>query len=358
MQIFSGSYNENDVNFLLKIIDIKPIENIKEKEELIQKNKKHYSEMISPEYEPSEKYLKMFYKSFEQNKERFAKDITNLAFNINKKKNPVLISLARAGTPIGVLLKRTIKELYNNDLKHYSISIIRDRGIDENALKYIHKTHPNQEFVFIDGWTGKGVINRELKFYIKKFNKKYNTNISDKLYVVSDIAGKADFTVTNEDYLIPSSALNSTISGLVSRSILNEEYIKEEDFHGCIYYKQFENIDISKWFIDEILKIIKKKYNNRSFPNLLNQNFKLQEKIDKFMNEMKKKYKIENLNYIKPGIGETTRVLLRRLPSAIILKDLNSEETNHLVILAKEKQIKLIEDKKLPYKALGIIKGV
>jgi hypothetical protein len=30
MQIFSGSYNENDVNFLLKTIDIKPIKNIKE----------------------------------------------------------------------------------------------------------------------------------------------------------------------------------------------------------------------------------------------------------------------------------------------------------------------------------------
>ena len=64
-------------------------------------------------------------------------------------------------------------------------------------------------------------------------------NISDKLYVISDIANVSDFAVNNEDYLIPSSALNSTISGLVSRSILNKTYIKNGDFHGCRYYKEY-----------------------------------------------------------------------------------------------------------------------
>ena len=49
----------------------------------------------------------------------------------------VLVSLARAGTPIGILAKRYIKYKYNLNLPHYTISIIRDKGIDENALKYI-----------------------------------------------------------------------------------------------------------------------------------------------------------------------------------------------------------------------------
>ena len=192
-----------------------------------------------------------------QDKKRFAKDILNLAYNLSLKKDIVLVSLVRAGTPIGVLLKRTLKERFNKEIKHYSISIIRDREIDENAIKYIIKHNPNSEFIFVDGWTGKGVINRELKKFIRQFNQKYNKNLSDKLYVISDIAFVSDYAVTNDDYLNPSSALNSTISGLVSRSILNEKIGKNE-FHGCYYYKEFKKSDLSLWFIDEVMKIVNK----------------------------------------------------------------------------------------------------
>ena len=47
-------------------------------------------------------------------------------------------------------------------LPHYSVSIIRDRGIDENALHYIYRTHPEGKIQFVDGWTGKGAISIEL----------------------------------------------------------------------------------------------------------------------------------------------------------------------------------------------------
>ncbi|MBL0721403.1 MAG: hypothetical protein JJV88_02350, partial [Sulfurovum sp.] len=236
--MFNGSYLQDDVEFLVKLIDIDFME-IEEKERFIQSKQSHYSEMISREYQPTPEYLKVFYKAFELNKIRFAKDILNLAYHLSLKEDIVLISLLRAGTPIGVLLKRVLRDTFNREVKHYSISIIRDREIDNLALKYICKNHIESEFIFIDGWTGKGVINRELKIFIKKFNIQNRTSISDKLYVISDIASVADFSVGNDDYLIPSSALNSTISGLVSRSILNNSYIKEGDFHGCKYYKEY-----------------------------------------------------------------------------------------------------------------------
>jgi hypothetical protein len=41
-----------------------------------------------------------------------------------------------------------------------------------------------------------------------------------------------------EDYLIPSSILNATLSGLISRSVLNADYIYAQDFHGCVFYQQ------------------------------------------------------------------------------------------------------------------------
>jgi len=351
---FSGSYKKDDVEFLVKVIDIDFV-SVREKEKLIQQKQKHYSEMLSPEYEPSEEYLKLFFQLFNLNKERFAKDILNLAYNLSLKKEIVLISLLRAGTPIGVLLKRTLKEKFNLNVPHFSISIIRDREIDENALNYILERYPNREFIFIDGWTGKGVINRELKKFIKQFNQKYNKNLSDKLYVISDIAFVSDYAVTNDDYLIPSSALNSTISGLVSRSILNEKIGKNE-FHGCYYYKEFEKSDLSLWFIDEVMKIVNKLKVDKK--ELIKKSSDKEININNFLQKIQKEYEIEDINFIKPGIGETTRVLLRRVPYLIFLKEIKSPYVQHIVQLAKEKNVPIVEDKNLPYTALAIIKKV
>lgn len=353
--MFHGSYLEEDVEFLVKVIDIE-FTRIEDKERLIQSGKAHYSQMINQEYEPSEPYLNIFYKAFELNKERFAKDILTLAYHLSQKKEIVLVSLLRAGTPIGVLLKRTLQDKFGRDVNHYSISIIRDKEIDNFALKHILKKHPDHELIFIDGWTGKGVINRELKHFISRFNELNNTNISNTLYVISDIASVSDFAISNDDYLIPSSALNSTISGLVSRSILNENYIKEGDFHGCKYYKEYLKSDLSLWFIDNIMKIIRDLVIDKR--PLLSKNSVLNNKMGNFLKYLQKEWKIKNINHIKPGIGESTRVLLRRVPFVIIVQDLNSREIEHLVLLAKEKDVKIVEDKTLPYKALAVIKDV
>ena len=43
---------------------------------------------------------------------------------------------------------------------------------------------------------------------------------------------------THEDILIPSSCLNSTVSGLVSRTFLREDIIGEKDFHGAVFYEE------------------------------------------------------------------------------------------------------------------------
>ncbi|MDQ7046943.1 MAG: RNA-binding protein [Sulfurovum sp.] len=81
-------------------------------------------------------------------------------------------------------------------------------------------------------------------------------------------------------------------------------------------------------------------------------------KMSDFLTNLQKKWGITDINHIKPGIGESTRVLLRRVPYLLIIQDLDSKETEHLILLAKEKETKVIEDKYLPYKALAIIKNV
>lgn len=361
MNYFSGSYLEEDVMFLLKKIEIKELD-IVEKEALIQSGKKHYSEMISPEYQPTKEYIDIFYNALSLNEEKFIRDVFYLAKKISLKKDFVIVSLARAGTPIGVLLKRILKKYFNLDINHYSVSIIRDRGIDKNAIKYIVENNKNSELVFIDGWTGKGVISQELENSIKEFNIENKTNISSNLYVVTDISGKAYFSSSFDDYLIPSSVLNSTVSGLVSRTIFNTDYCNKNDFHACKYYDNLKESDFSLFFIDTILNSIEKNYKilEKIELNEIDNSIKkeLSIKTDKFISELMNEYKITNKNYIKPGIGETTRVLLRRSPELIFLKNLSSSENKHLLFLSKNRSITIIENQNMPYNSLGIISRV
>ena len=77
--------------------------------------------------------------------------------------------MARAGIPIGILVKRYIRYKYSIDVPHYSISIIRGRGIDDNAMKFLLGKYRPEQLLFVDGWIGKGAILNELKKDIEAY---------------------------------------------------------------------------------------------------------------------------------------------------------------------------------------------
>ena len=165
MKEFS-TYSKEDVIFLLKDISNMIVEEDNLTRERKIQSGTHYSEMIPVEYQVSDEYLTLYREKLKENKEKLAFAIGVISEKILKRhnQNPILVSLARAGTPIGILAKRYIKQRYNIDLPHYTISIIRDRGIDINAIKYIINKHKDSSKIqFIDGWTGKGTIANELK---------------------------------------------------------------------------------------------------------------------------------------------------------------------------------------------------
>nr|WP_269777953.1 cysteine protease StiP family protein [Tepiditoga spiralis] len=349
-----SSYKSDDVIFLLKDIsdEMKELPT-KERERLIQSGKKHYSEMLPIEYEPGESYKKLFFSSLKKYKEKIALFTGILSEKIVsiKGKDIVLVSLARAGTPIGILVKRYIKNKFNLSIPHYSISIIRDRGIDEVALNKIIKEHTNSKIVFIDGWTGKGTIKAVLKNACNDFNLKYKTDISDELAVLADPCGCAEMSGTKEDFLIPSSCLNSVVSGLVSRTVLND-FIKENEYHGAKFYKNLKEFDLSNYYIDEIEKEFIKVLNLKKNLSRDEVNWNGKKEVDR----IEKEFKVTNRNFIKPGIGETTRVLLRRIPDIILVNNYKDEDLEHIFILAKEKKVKVIEYPLRGYKCCGIIK--
>lgn len=360
---FCGSYRPEDVTFLLKRLAPLPLLDVEQKERLIQSGVRHYSEMLSPEALPSPRYLEIFQQACAANRPQMARDCLTLAALIAARRSgPItLVSLVRAGTPVGVILKHLLQQVMgrsSDEVAHYSVSIVRDRGIDEVALLHIlQQGHAPESIVFIDGWTGKGVISRVLEQAVGDFNQRHRLAIDTGLYVLSDLAGTAACAASSADYLIPSSILNATVSGLVSRSVLNES-IGPGDFHGCVYYEEFAAHDQSRPFADSLIAEGVAQAARHSLPLPVPvDRAKVAAISTEFLNATMARHGITDVNLIKPGIGEATRVLLRRVPRLLVLRDPEAPDVAHLKLLAAEKLVPCITDARLPYQAASLIQS-
>ncbi|MCB2291458.1 cysteine protease StiP family protein [Clostridium sp. CS001] len=368
---FSGSYPVEDAIFLLKDISELIVEEDNEFRENAIQSGIHYSEMLPIEYIPSKEYMDIFYSTLEQSKVKLASLVCVLSEKIIAERgmNIVLVSLARAGTPIGILIKRYIKFKYNITVPHYSISIIRDKGIDKNALMHILKNHPSSEIQFIDGWTGKGVIQHTLTKACNDLYEEFNITLNSNLAVLSDPAHCCIMYGTREDFLIPSACLNSTVSGLVSRTVLNDKFISSNDFHGTKFYSELLPVDVSNFYIDEICNCFNSI--DEKYIDMLSDTDNASEVAtdisfdDEFlqckglldMESIKDKFQIKSINFIKPGIGETTRVLLRRIPWKILVDSFENPNLKHIFKLAEEKNIPVEIYTDMCYSCCGIIKS-
>ena len=160
-----SSYKEEDVCLLLKdITGLVTPQPTKERERLIQSGR-HYCEMLPIEYVPTKTYMNVYKEALNQYAKPTALAVGRLADKILKQRGEktVLVSLARAGIPIGILLKRYIRWKYGIIMPHYSLSIIRGRGIDDTAMQHLLKRYSPTQLLFVDGWIGKGAILKELK---------------------------------------------------------------------------------------------------------------------------------------------------------------------------------------------------
>lgn len=359
-----GSYHPNDVIFLLKNLNGLLVENdLLTREKNIQSGG-HYSEMLPIEYEPTKEYLNLFHLTLRESASKVAEGVGVVAENILKRNGPkmVLVSLARAGTPIGVLIKRYLLEIYGLDLPHYSISIIRGKGIDENAILYILQNHPDFKIQFIDGWTGKGAITSVLSQACTEFKRRYGYQLDDDLAVLADPGYCVKTYGTREDYLIPSACLNSTVSGLVSRTVFRRDLIGENEFHGARFYQELQNEEVSNLFVDTISAEFKTLALHQSGVDRSDDQHAVEDEAEvtwqglKALKRIQETFGITNINFIKPGIGETTRVLLRRLPERILVNHLENPNLKHILLLAIDKGVPVEEYPDLTYSCCGLVK--
>lgn len=345
-----STFKDEDCIYLLKDLTniIKEV-TIEEKEALISQGV-NYSEMISKEYPVSDEINEIFKKMLSENANKLAYYTGVIAEEIFRRgnKDAIIVSLARAGSPVGALIKRYIKYKYNVVIPHYSISIIRDKGIDENALNYIREHHPNGIMTFVDGWTGKGSITKELKKAISAYNEKYGTNISDDLAVLADPAKLSAIAGTKEDICIPNACLNSTVSGLVSRTIHNSELIGPNDFHGAKVFKDLADKDMTNYFLDEV----EKHFSLEDKPIVLSKDTKY---VNTVIEKLAKEFPMADINKVKLSIGESSRALLRRKPYILLVKNFDNPNLSFVLHLAKEKGVEIKQYDTMDYECISLL---
>lgn len=389
----SGSYLASDVTVLLDIVDKGAVADVpvSQKEALIQSGQRHYSDMLTLEKAPSAMHEQLYAQALEQGTNRTATDIANLAYTlhhtfeqtVSAERPLVLVSLVRAGLPVGVLLQRALSDKKGSDKKgsdnersdadsdyslpsvHYGISIIRDRGLDPVALQMILEAYPDSPIVFVDGWTGKGAIYQELASSLEVFSDPIHPNFANifhqstsdntaviPLLTLADPAGVAWLAASEEDWLIPSGLLNSTVSGLISRSLYTEP---QSGLHRSVFYDNLVEADHSLAFIDHIdtarraLTIPLQR-----LPTFKQPRYQTADLIDKLAAD----YNITNRNRIKPTIAEATRAILRRDPERILLATAEHPDTVLLRHLCAQRDINItvLGAKILPYQAITLIK--
>ena len=357
-----GSYPVEDVTWLLTDLSGVALERgTEDREEAIQSGT-HYSEMLPVEYQPDDAYLALFTAALEQSADRLADAVARVGELVwdaaaANGHRPVLVSLARAGTPIGVLLRRWYRASRGVDVPHYTISIIRGRGIDEVATAHVLARHPAGALRFVDGWTGKGAIQRQLTEAVAGWVAAHpeDAALDDRLAVLADPGGCTELYGTRDDFLVPSACLNSTVSGLVSRTVLREDLIGPGMFHGAKYYAELAGADVSALFVDTVAAAFPATAPADDVPAARRRpTWAGWAAVEAIAAE----HGITDVNLVKPGVGETTRVLLRRVPWQVLVRPDRAEDLRHVVALAQARGVPLVEVPDLPYSCVGLIRPV
>ncbi|WP_432165114.1 phosphoribosyltransferase [Streptomyces sp. bgisy031] len=350
-----SSYAPDEVGWLLQdLSDVELEAPTEEREEAIQGGGAHYAESLPVEYQPSAEYQALFQSALEVSAARIAQAVGVVTETVlaERSPRPVLVSLARAGTPVGVLMRRWAQARRGLDLPHYAVSIVRGRGIDANALRWLAAHHDPADVVFVDGWTGKGAITRELAVALKEF-----PGFDPEIAVLADPGSCVRTYGTREDFLIPSACLNSTVSGLISRTVLRADLVGPHDFHGGKFYRELAEADVSTHFLDTV------EARFDEVADAVDAQVKEMLSADRAptwegwaaVERISEEYEIHDVNLVKPGVGETTRVLLRRVPWKILARTGAGADLDHVRLLAEQRGVPVEEVAELPYTCVGLI---
>ena len=351
-----GSYAAQEVGWLLTDLSGVALEApVEEREEAVQSGGAHYAESLPIEYQPGADYRRLFAAALDESAPRLAHAVGVVSELVLDRRGAavVLVSLARAGTPVGILMRRWMEQQHGLQPPHFAVSIVRGRGIDRAALRFLAERYDPARVMFVDGWTGKGAIARELAVAVAAADPRFPAELA----VLADTGSCVSLYGTREDFLIPSACLNSTVSGLVSRTVLNTRVLQPTQYHGAKYYRELAAADVSAAFLDAVSARFAEVADRvaQDWPRLRDSDRTPTWAGWRAVEQISERYGIGDVNLVKPGVGETTRVLLRRVPWRVLVRPGAERELRHVLLLAEQRGVPVEPVPGLAYSCVGLI---
>jgi len=133
-----------------------------------------------------------------------------------------------------------------------------------------------------------------------------------------------------------------------------DDHIKH--FHGAKYYKELEKMDVSNLYIERIVTCFENVQSEIILQLQELPNTPITWEGMKSVQRIQQDFGIDNIHFIKPGVGETTRVLLRRIPWKILVNPQCIHELEHILLLAREKNVLIEQYSDMSYSCCGLIK--
>jgi hypothetical protein len=146
----------------------------------------------------------------------------------------------------------------------------------------------------------------------------------------------------------------------VSRTVQNRDLIGPDDFHGAKFYARLADRDVSGVFLDAVTARFDQVVDRvRAGADAL----AASDRAVTFagwaaVERIRQEYGIDSVNFVKPGVGEATRVLLRRVPWKILVRELEHPDHAHLRLLAADRGVPIEVVPDLAYSCVGLVRRV
>jgi hypothetical protein len=170
---------------------------------------------------------------------------------------------------------------------------------------------------------------------------------------------------------VPSACLNSTVSGLVSRTVLNDRLIGPGQFHGAKFYADLAPADVSGRFLDAVSARFDDVRTSvaAAVAERARQRARDGDRVSwagwAAVERISAQYGVGDVNLVKPGVGEATRVLLRRVPWRVLVRtgtqgrggpDGALDDLAHIRLLAAQRGVPVEVVPDLAYSCVGLIR--
>jgi hypothetical protein len=140
--------------------------------------------------------------------------------------------------------------------------------------------------------------------------------------------------------------------------VLNRALIGPGSYHGAKFYADLRDADVSALFLDAVSSCFAEVSAAvaRDWPVLRAADREPTWAGWAAVEAICARYGIADVNLVKPGVGETTRVLLRRVPWRILVRPGAEAELRHVLLLAEQRGVPVEPVADLPFSCVGLIR--